>query len=203
MAENPSGRDEDARSREEAIVRRLLAPLRVRGSSNYGGEAVTQAEHALQTAMLAQRSGAGEELVTAALLHDVGHLLHDLPDHAPDDGIDDRHEAAAVPWLSAHFGPGVVEPVRLHVEAKRYLVATDAGYRDRLSGPSLASLELQGGAMDAGEVAAFEASPHAEAAVALRRWDDEAKVPGLATPTLDDFEPAVRSSLVEQGGSAP
>jgi phosphonate degradation associated HDIG domain protein len=165
-------------------IRRIFAE---RGASLYGGEAVTQLEHALQAAMLAENDGADAPLITAALLHDVGHLLHELPDYAPDDGIDDVHEHRAHKWLRDHFCPEVTEPVRLHVAAKRYLCAVEPEYQTTLSGPSLHSLELQGGAFDAAEARQFEQNPFCEAGTRLRRWDDLAKVPGLATPGLDHF----------------
>lgn len=165
-----------------------------RGDSEYGGEDVTQLEHALQAAWLAEREGASPALIAAALLHDVGHLLHDLPDDAPDAGIDDHHENAAANFLRRSFPPSVTEPVRLHVDAKRYLCAVDATYRGTLSEPSLVSLRLQGGAMTPAEVAAFEAKAFAEDAVRLRKWDDAAKVRELATPPLGHFLGYVRQS---------
>ena len=158
-----------------------------RGNSQYGNEAVTQLEHALQAAMFAERDGADAALVTAALLHDVGHLLHALPDDAPEQGIDDHQETAAANWLAKRFEPEVVEPVRLHVAAKRYLCTVEPAYREVLSGPSLVSLELQGGLLSDAERESFEVSPHCAAAVRLRRWDDAAKVVGLATPPLEHF----------------
>ena len=112
-----------------------------RGNSLYGGEAVTQREHALQAARLAEKSGADAELITAALLHDIGHLLHEFPDDAADDGVDDRHEELGERWLSRHFGPAVTEPVRLHVAAKRYLCAVEADYFSELSPTSVQSLQ--------------------------------------------------------------
>ena len=87
----------------------------------YGGEEVTQLEHALQCAHLARTHQATPELVTAALLHDIGHLLHDLPDDASDKGIDDMHELLGEQYLTQHFKLAAVEPVKLHVQAKRYL----------------------------------------------------------------------------------
>lgn len=158
-----------------------------RGDSQYGGEAVSQLEHALQTALLAQNEQADDALIAAALLHDVGHLLHGLPDDAPDQAIDDVHENRAADWLIKHFGPRVTEPVRLHVAAKRYLCAVDPNYLGLLSTPSVTSLRLQGGPMSAKEVLDFETNPYYQAAVRLRRWDDTAKVPGLPTPTLQDL----------------
>ncbi|WP_425396017.1 phosphonate degradation HD-domain oxygenase [Aeoliella sp.] len=157
------------------------------GGSMYGGEAVTQQEHALQAAWLAEQQHSSDALVTAALLHDVGHLLHDLPDDAPDRGIDDQHEDLAAEWLQRHFPPEVVEPVRLHVESKRYLCATEPGYWEALSEPSRQSLELQGGAMNETECEQFRQGEHFEAALQLRRWDDEAKVAGLKTPAVAHF----------------
>jgi phosphonate degradation associated HDIG domain protein len=157
------------------------------GGSLYGGEEVTQLEHALQAAMLAETEGADASLIVAALLHDIGHLLHDLPEDAPDDGVDDVHELLAYMWLREHFGPEVTEPVRLHVDAKRYLCAVEPEYRASLSAASLQSLELQGGTFSAAEVRAFEQRPFFEAGLRLRRWDDQAKVVGLVTPNLNHF----------------
>ncbi|MEM8677903.1 MAG: phosphonate degradation HD-domain oxygenase [Planctomycetota bacterium] len=166
-----------------------------RGDSEYGGEAVTQLEHALQCAQLAEQAGASDALVVAALLHDIGHLLHDLPDDAPDEGIDDRHEASGYHFLREHFEEAVSAPVRMHVAAKRYLCTVEAEYLAQLSPPSLLSFELQGGMMDPAELDEFRNSPHWEAAVQLRRWDDAAKSPGAATPSVAHYLPRVRAEV--------
>lgn len=158
------------------------------GDSEYGGEAVTQWEHACQAACLAERSGAGAALVVAALSHDVGHLLHHLPDDAPIRGIDDLHERIGADWLAAKFPEAVVAPVRLHVPAKRYLCAVEEAYLAGLSPPSLTSLALQGGPMSAAEVADFARLPFFADAVRLRRWDDQAKVSGLPTLPFEHFK---------------
>lgn len=179
----PTGKKSTNRTATEQVLRLF----RERGDSQYGGEAVSQREHALQAAMFAEQAGAEPSLIAAALLHDVGHLLHVLADDAPDRGIDDRHEALAAAWLQQRFGPGVVEPVRLHVAAKRYLCAVDPQYAARLSPPSVQSLALQGGPMTPDEVQAFEAGPFFAAAVRLRRWDEAAKVVDLPTPDLEHF----------------
>lgn len=170
---------------------------RTKGGSNYGSEPVTQLEHALQTATLAKRAGANDELIAAALLHDVGHLLHDLPDDAPESGIDDRHEIVGYNWLARHFGPGVSEPVRLHVAAKRFLCSTDPNYAAELSEPSRISLALQGGLMTPEEVEEFRSLAEAETATQLRRWDDEAKIVGWETPGLDDFRPHLENAYAK------
>jgi phosphonate degradation associated HDIG domain protein len=167
------------------------------GDSEYGGEAVTQLEHALQSAQLAEQAGAPATLIAAALLHDVGHLLHDLPNDAPDRGIDDHHENSGCHSLHALFGPEVTEPIRLHVAAKRFLCAVEPPYFERLSEPSVVSLQLQGGPMSADEVAEFRRHPQHEAAVQLRRWDDLAKSPDAVTPPLSHYAGYLRESLRE------
>ncbi|WP_166829733.1 phosphonate degradation HD-domain oxygenase [Thalassoroseus pseudoceratinae] len=179
------------------VVEQILELWETRGDSQYGQEAVTQREHALQTAMLARQADASAELVTAALLHDVGHLLHKLPEDAPDQGIDDRHETIGARWLQQHFPPEVWQPVVLHVPAKRYLCAVDQSYLHHLSQPSVQSLQLQGGPMSPEEIAAFQKNPYAEAAVQLRRWDDDAKIVGLETPRIEDFRPELEASRMD------
>jgi gamma-butyrobetaine dioxygenase len=169
--------------------------FRRRGDTAYIGEPVSQTEHALQAAWAAEQAGAPSTLVAAALLHDIGHLLHDLPEDCADEGIDDAHEAVGGRWLTRHFAPAVVEPVRLHVAAKRYLCSTEPGYRERLSPASVVSLQLQGGPLSAEEVAQFNENPYAQAAVALRRWDEAAKTPGLKTPGLEHFRPHLVKAL--------
>jgi len=168
-------------------TREILRLFAHSGDSAYGHEAVSQLEHALQAALLAEQADAAPHQIVAALLHDLGHLLHGLPDDAPDHGIDDLHEDLAARWMRSRFDARIVEPVRLHVAAKRYLCAVDSTYESQLSVPSKTSLALQGGPMSAEEVREFSQSPFCEAAVALRRWDDAAKVGALPTPGLDHF----------------
>jgi phosphonate degradation associated HDIG domain protein len=148
---------------------------------------VTQLEHALQTAHSAECAGADAALITAALLHDLGHLLNDQGETPTARGIDDVHQYAALPFLRPLFGDDVLEPIRLHVDAKRYLCAIEPVYYDGLSADSKRSLALQGGTYDAPAAAAFAVQPGALRAVALRRWDDAAKTAGLATPALAHF----------------
>ncbi len=173
----------------------LAELLEGKGSKRYGLGDVNQLQHALQAALLAEQAGCDAALITAALLHDIGHMVHNLGENPAEDGIDDRHEELGRAYLAALFGPDVTEPVRLHVPAKRYLCATEADYFARLSPDSVLSLKLQGGPMSADEVATFRASPHADAAVQLRRFDEAAKVADLPTPPVAHFLPYVRASL--------
>ncbi|MEM9904268.1 MAG: phosphonate degradation HD-domain oxygenase [Cyanobacteria bacterium P01_D01_bin.44] len=166
----------------------IMQMLSTRGEAQYGKEAVSQLQHGLQCATLALQSGAQPTLMTAALLHDFGHLVHNLGEDAADRGIDDRHEYRALGCLASLFGQTVTEPIRLHVEAKRYLCAVDNTYWQSLSPASKQSLELQGGIFTAAAAEAFIQQPYAKEAVTLRRWDDLAKVPDLPTPPLADFQ---------------
>jgi len=179
------------------IVDQVCELFATKGHAAYVGEPVSQLEHALQTAYHAEKSGAGDALVAAALLHDIGHLLHKLPEDAADHGIDTRHEQIGQAWLARHCAADVTEPVRLHVAAKRYLCATDPAYLAQLSPASVQSLGLQGGPFTADEVRRFEENPHYQAAVALRRWDDLAKVPGLEVPPLAHYRPLLTRVLQE------
>ncbi len=165
--------------------------LETRGSERYDGEPVSHLEHALQCARLAKRAGADDALVVAALLHDIGHLASGLPGTPSAAGIDDRHEALGAALLARWFPADVVEPVRLHVQAKRCLAANPS-YLEALSADSRRSLALQGGPMDDGERVCFAALPHAKQALRLRRWDDAAKQPHAALPTLDACWAVVR-----------
>ncbi|OWQ83147.1 hypothetical protein CDN99_27035 [Roseateles aquatilis] len=167
------------------LIAKIEALFQRRGHLQYGDERrepVTALEHALQCAQLAEWAHAEHSLVAAALLHDVGQLM----DGAPSDPLrDDQHELIALPLLRAGgCGPEVLEPIRLHVPAKRYLVSTDPAYGPGLSDASRHSLALQGGPMNAEERLLFMAHPHAPAALQLRRWDDLAKRPGMRTPPL-------------------
>ena len=149
------------------------------GARDYLGEAVTIGEHMRQAGALAEAAGAPAPLVAAALLHDVGHLR---------DATDRKHGDAGAQWLSQWFGEAVTEPVRLHVAAKRYLCATEPGYFGLLSPESVRTLALQGGPMTPEQAAAFDVLPYALDAVAVRRWDDEAKDPAVTPPEFSHFE---------------
>jgi phosphonate degradation associated HDIG domain protein len=177
------------------VVDEILALFRDRGQAAYLGEPVSQTEHALQAAWAAEQAGASSALVAAALLHDIGHLLHDLPEDCAEQGMDARHEELGASWLRRYFGPAVTEPIRLHVPAKRYLCTAEPGYFAQLSEASRLSLKLQGGPFSTEEVEQFQAQPHFAAAVALRRWDEVAKIPNLKTPDLEHFRVHLDAAL--------
>jgi phosphonate degradation associated HDIG domain protein len=181
------------------LLGQIATLLEYRADGRYGLAEITQKQHALQAAALAEHDGQDDALVVAALLHDIGHLVHDLGENPAADGVDDRHEEAGDAWLRRHFGPAVTEPVRLHVAAKRYLCATEPDYVAKLAPDSVRSLALQGGPMSTDEVAAFRALPHHEAAVILRRYDEQAKVKDLPTPPVAHFLPRVARVLLSSG----
>jgi phosphonate degradation associated HDIG domain protein len=178
----------------DAITRLYLE----KGGRAYEGEGITQLEHALQSAQLAERDGAPPQLICAALLHDLGHLLNDRGETPTLRGIDDLHQYAALPFLRPLFPEAVLAPIRLHVDAKRYLCATRPEYHGRLSEDSKRSLQLQGGVFSAAEAEAFIRQPYAKEAVSVRLWDDAAKVAGAPTPQLAHYEGFLRGACLSK-----
>lgn len=177
------------------ILGEIAQRLDINGRHRYGLSDINQIQHGLQAAWLAEQAGDPPSLIAAALMHDIGHMLHDLGENPADEGIDDRHEDVGHAFLVTHFGPEVTEPVRLHVAAKRYLCGKEADYFAKLSNDSVLSLSLQGGPMSGDEIAEFEQLPHWQEAVRLRRYDEGAKVKGLETPPLAHFMPFVAQVL--------
>ncbi len=187
----------------------IVQLLSSRATTWYGQEAVSQLDHALQCAQLAETAGETDSTVVAALLHDLGHIVGakqpaDGPAGAEAEAMpekDDLHQYVALPFLRSLFADAVLEPIKLHVDAKRYLCAVDAAYWADLSPASKHSLVLQGGAFDAAQVQAFEALPYSQEAVRLRRYDDLAKVPGAPTSGLAHFSQTMsRVALAPQLG---
>ena len=175
----------------EDPIDRLFDVLTRAGGAQYGQERVTQLAHALQCAARAEQDGATAALVGAALLHDIGHLVHQLGEDASLRGVYDKHEAIGSKMLARWFVPGLCGAVALHVDAKRYLCAAEADYFAKLSPGSVRTLNLQGCAYAPAEAAAFRARPHAEDAIRVRRWDEAAKVLGAPTPDLAHFRPVL------------
>jgi phosphonate degradation associated HDIG domain protein len=176
----------------DTIVAFLAGIFARRGGEEYLGEPVTMAEHMLQGAHLAEREGADDMVVAAALLHDIGHFTSEFGTFAMDDTVDRRHEDAAVRLLAPFFPAAVVEAVGGHVAAKRYLCATEPAYLKELSPASLHSLALQGGPMSADQVLDFARTPNLATILRVRRLDDAGKIAGMATPGFDHYAPLLR-----------
>ncbi|MBI1317362.1 MAG: HD domain-containing protein [Candidatus Hydrogenedens sp.] len=181
----------------EEIIEHIFARFAEKGHLAYG-EFVTEQQHALQSATFAERDGQPEAMVVACLLHDYGHLCHNLGEHIADEGVDAKHEEIGARQLKKWFGPEIVEPGRLHVAAKRYLCTVDPAYRAGLSPASEQSFVLQGGPMSPEEVAAFEAEPYFKDAVTLRRYDDLGKEPEMETPPLEHFRGMMHNLLANR-----
>ncbi|GAA0298707.1 HD domain-containing protein [Sphingomonas oligophenolica] len=177
------------------VIDRIFSIFNTFGDIHYG-EDVSQIEHILQSAHLARQDGASEALIAAALLHDVGQFLDDAGKAAEEKGIDARHEISGAAYLTPYFPPSVTDPVRLHVEAKRYLCSAEPGYREGLSRASELSLTLQGGPHNPQEMEDFLAKPGAEDAIRLRRYDDLGKRQDWPVPDLESYRPLLESLLL-------
>lgn len=173
----------------------IFEVFRSEGERDYGDERISQTAHALQSALLGEKAGASPALISAALLHDIGHLVNPHDRTATRKGEDCFHEVVGCDYLSRWFGPDVTEPIMWHVAAKRYLTATDANYFGILSEGSVRSLELQGGPFTPERATQFIERPYAPDAVKLRRWDEGAKIPHLETPPLEYFRQHLEASL--------
>lgn len=159
------------------------------GQDAYYGEPVTQVEHALQCAQLAEQAGADEETVVAAFLHDIGHLLPVESAEGYMDGYGTvDHERLGADFLRQRgFSEKIAQLIEHHVDAKRYLVYKHPEYRARLSEASTKTLAFQGGAMEADEAAQFEQHPYFREILQVRGWDERAKEIDWPTPGLDHY----------------
>lgn len=182
----------------DSIVKEILDAFARNGHLDYG-ENISMQEHMLQTAWLAEQDGADERLVVAALLHDFGHLVCELPNDTFLDGHDNHHESFGADALSRWFDDDIVSAVRLHVAAKRYLCGSNPAYYDTLSDASKTSLEMQGGPMTGDEIFAFRNQPGHDMAVRVRVYDDQGKVNGMERPELDHYVPMIRRCLGSRG----
>ncbi len=165
------------------------------GTENDTSQRLSNADHMLQTAAAARAAHADDVLIAACLLHDIGHWLHPGPVDAMKRRQDDRHEEIGARYLAPYFAEPVTRPIALHVSAKRFLCATEPDYFEKLSPASVRTLEHQGGPMNAAEIAAFEAIPDHQNAVAIRRWDEYGKVPGLDVPPFASYRPMLNELM--------
>lgn len=176
------------------VVDEVMALLQDSGGEEYFGEPVTKLQHAIQCAWHARQAGADEELVLAALLHDIGHLFD--TDRTIRDGRVGvvNHDEMGAEWLLERgFSARVARLVGGHVDAKRYLTAANQAYMERLSPASMETLKLQGGPMSQADMEAFAAEPELRDMLRLRSWDEMAKDPGWEGPGLESYrEPMIR-----------
>jgi [1-hydroxy-2-(trimethylamino)ethyl]phosphonate dioxygenase len=163
-----------------------------RGGEEYLGEPVTMAEHMLQGAHIAEQQGESEDIIVATLLHDIGHFTSEFGTFSMEDTHDKHHEEAGAEILEEFFPSIVTDCVRYHVAAKRYICATDPAYFGQLSEASIHSLKLQGGPMNAAEIAEFEKNPNAKEIVKVRYLDDAGKIAGMETPGFSYYAPMVQ-----------
>ncbi len=166
-----------------------------RGSESYLGESVTMSQHMLQAAQIAEQEGESTSVIVAALLHDIGHYTGEFPEDYIEQGMDNRHQLAGAAVLEKFFHADVVEPVRWHVETKRYLCAVDDGYFACLSGASVETLKLQGGPFDSDQIAEFEQNPYLDTIIRVRKYDDAAKDPLKMTPPIEHYLPMIQGLL--------
>ncbi|MGJ3261470.1 MAG: HD domain-containing protein [Rhodospirillales bacterium] len=179
----------------EVTVDSIFEALETAGTVQYGTEPITELEHALQIADIADEMSGDEELVLAALLHDIGRVavrqdeISDtlVPDHMGKTGGGKGHDEAGADLLKDYFSDRILSGIRMHVAAKRYLCTVEPKYRDRISGGSETTLRMQGGLMSDAELEEFRATPYSEDAVQIRRWDDMAKTPGKETRPLEHW----------------
>ena len=189
MTDQPSGKPEIG---PDTIVAFIADIFKRRGAESYLGEQVTMSQHMLQAAQLAERTGCADDLIAAALLHDIGHYTSEFPDDAMDRDIDNRHEEAGARVLEPFFPATVTDCVRWHVDAKRYLCAVDPGYFERLSEASVHTLRLQGGPMTPEEVEVFSRHDNLDSIIQVRMWDEGAKDPTVDSPDFDHYAPLLQ-----------
>ncbi len=179
-----------------SIVDELVELYATKGFETFEGDRITtQTSHGLQTAMIAEREGASAAMIVAALLHDIGRIVNPKDREITDSGGDAKHEEVARKFLEPWFEPKVTMPIKWHVAAKRYLVATDPAYGKKVSPGSTRSMAGQGGVLTKDEAKAFIEQPYAKEGVALRRWDDRAKSPDAKTPPFEHFVPYIEACL--------
>jgi phosphonate degradation associated HDIG domain protein len=167
------------------------------GGEEYLGEPVTMAQHMLQGASLADHQGHSKEVIAAALLHDIGHFASEFGTFSMADTHDRQHEVFGAKVLAPFFPEKVTQCVRYHVAAKRYLCATRAEYFSQLSAASVHSLQLQGGSMNAEEVAQFETNPHLQDIIQVRLLDDGGKVAEMQTHNFAHFQSMLQELVNE------
>lgn len=183
-----------------AIAGEIISLYRQHGGEEYAGEAVTQLEHMVQAAQLAEEQGHDEDVILAAFLHDIGHICVSMQGDNEMDGygIKDHEEIGAAFLRSKGFSERLIRLVESHVNAKRYLTYSSPEYYNNLSEASKRTLEFQGGMMNAEEAAAFEADPLFDLIIRMRRWDEAAKIEEVPVPDLSPYQEMITRHLLAQ-----
>ena len=180
----------------QVTIDQIFEVFQTLGNGHYG-ENVSELEHALQTAEFARQFDESDAVILSCLLHDYGHMLHNLGEDIAQKGVDAKHEEIGAELLKAMFPDFILEPIRQHVAAKRYLCWKVPAYTDGLSESSRLSLQLQGGPMNDDEGRQFEANPHFEACIKGRRYDDMGNVPNMPTADLESYRPLIEKFLLQ------
>ena len=176
------------------IIDKIISNF-INNKSLYIGEKVTMTEHMIQSAMLAEKNNCSSSLICASLLHDYGHFILDDPDKLVNQKEDGKHEDVAYRYLKKYFKKNVVEPIRIHVKAKRYLARNQKYYRI-LSQASKVSLHLQGGVMNEEESEKFEKEKFFDDAIKLRKFDEAAKKIGIKMKNINNYKSLLNSNLL-------
>ena len=163
--------------------------------SLYIGEELTMSEHMIQTAMLAEKNRCTNDLICSSLLHDYGHFVLEDPNQLMSNHIDGNHETIGANYLKEYFSNKIIEPILLHVDAKKYL-ARNKKYFDDLSEASKISLKLQGGIMSDNEAKKFEKNKNYKNAIKLRRFDEGAKRQNIKTKDIKDYKKLLISKII-------
>jgi len=177
-----------------SIVEKIIKNYKT-NKSLYIGEKVTMTEHMIQSAMLAEKNKCSSSLVCASLLHDYGHFILDDPNELVNNKEDGKHEYVAHLYLKKYFKKNVVEPIKIHVKAKRYL-ARNQKYYKILSQASKVSLHLQGGVMSEQEAKKFEKERFFHDAIKLRKFDEAAKKTGIKMKNINDYKNLLNTNLL-------
>ncbi len=180
----------------DGIVDYLAGIFVRRGAESYLGEPVTMSEHMLQSAMAAERAHASDELIVAALLHDIGHYSNEIPEHLLMQGTNNHHDEAGATFLAAFFPPAITEPIRNHVAAKRYLCSVDSSYERKLSEASQYTLKIQGGLLSPAKIQAFESNGYLQQSIDLRGWDDQGKDPNIVCSDFEHYRSLIETFVI-------
>ncbi len=178
------------------VADEIINTFVTKGNSSYAGEAITQIEHAGQTALFAKKDSNDDEVILAAFLHDIGHLIEE--DGMDGFGVKNHEEIGAAYLQSKGFSDKIIALVKSHVATKRYLCFANKEYYNQLSEASKTTLVFQGGIMTREEAITFEENPLKNVMIKLRTWDEKAKVQNQTLPNLSDYHSRIITNLKDK-----